>query len=197
VDGCSRDFAINVTAYDNRRCVGDEYFCVQHGMEFVARYDGNRPTGLDFLQLANAIQFDVELIAYRKGVENQPIYLREVNGDRVFLFETGTLEAVALIRILSARKTERPATHETMSRIIEALNAKLKYIVIDRVAKQGPENYYCASLVIEQSQQLVTVDVRPTDSLCLAVSSGSPIFVSHDVLAFANKSAREPEKGTF
>ena len=77
----------------------------------------------------------------------------------------------------------RPITHNLMVSLLEELGVELKEI---RIEKLVDETFY-AVLSLQQKDGVRELDCRPSDAMCLAVRTGSPIYVADDVLDAVGK----------
>lgn len=112
--------------------------------------------------------------------EAQYILLREVDGERSFPIIIGFPEATEIQRVVTGLRTERPMTHELLSKAIEALGAHISSVEIVDVR----QNTFYAQLVLEgpSGEPLGILDARPSDSIALALRAKCPILVSESVL---------------
>lgn len=125
-----------------------------------------------------AVRMDLARIIIRETGDSQIIVLKERDGNRHFPILIGIHEALAIERRVKGMATQRPLTHELMSRIIEQLDGDLEKIVISDLR----DHTFFATLVIRRNGDVVTVDSRPSDAIALGVSSNTPIFVEEKVL---------------
>ena len=70
-------------------------------------------------------------------------------------------------------------THDAMFNAIHALNGVIEDVTISSLK----DHTYFTNLRIRQLNQMVTVDVRPSDAFVLAALANKPIFVSDQVLS--------------
>jgi bifunctional DNase/RNase len=107
---------------------------------------------------------------------NQPIVLlKEVEGDRYLPIWIGAVEATAIAYAQQGMLPARPLTHDLFKEVIEALGATLRTVNITALR----EGIFFADLVFSNGAE---VSARPSDSIALALRTGSNIFVSEDVL---------------
>jgi bifunctional DNase/RNase len=118
-------------------------------------------------------------IVLRDTTEEQFIYLREKDGPRrVFPIVIGRSEARAIDRAVRNHAPPRPLTHDLLATILEASGCTLERVEITSL-KAGT---FFATLHLRRDGETFPVDARPSDSVALAVRTGSPIFVSDEVL---------------
>ncbi len=107
---------------------------------------------------------------------NQPIVLlREVSGDRYLPIWIGAVEATAIAFAQQGVVPPRPLTHDLLKDLVEATGNTLSEVRITEV-KDG---VFYASLVLGSG---VEVGARPSDSIALALRTGSRIVCAEGVL---------------
>lgn len=107
------------------------------------------------------------------------LLLRDPKEEEHFLpLRIGEAEAVAILIGLKGRVPPRPLTHDLLSSVLAALEAALEKVVLDRLE----EGICFASLHIRKGDgEVIQVDARPSDSVALAIRTGSPIYVEEAV----------------
>lgn len=111
---------------------------------------------------------------------DQPVLmLREDEGRRIVPIWIGHPEAMAIMLAVQGIEPSRPLTHDLMREIIQATGFAVERIEITRVE----EGTFFASIVLRSEERTIVVDARPSDSLALAVRTGSPVFIAEDVLS--------------
>jgi bifunctional DNase/RNase len=120
---------------------------------------------------------EVDVIGVRVEMpSNQPIVLlREVSGDRYLPIWIGAVEATAIAFAQQGVVPPRPLTHDLLKDVVEATGNTLDEVRITDV-KDG---VFYASLVFGSG---IEVGARPSDSIALALRTGSRIVCSDDVL---------------
>jgi uncharacterized protein len=107
---------------------------------------------------------------------NQPIVLlREVSGERYLPIWIGAVEATAIAFAQQGVVPPRPLTHDLMKDLLEALGQELTEVQITDM-KDG---VFYANLVLGSG---IEVGARPSDSIALALRTGSRIVCSEEVL---------------
>jgi bifunctional DNase/RNase len=107
---------------------------------------------------------------------NQPIVLlREVSGERYLPIWIGAVEATAIAFAQQGVVPPRPLTHDLMKDLLEALGQELTEVQITDM-KDG---VFYANLVLGSG---VEVGARPSDSIALALRTGSRIVCAEEVL---------------
>ncbi len=106
------------------------------------------------------------------------IFLKEVDGERMFPIVIGFFEASSIERRVKNQTTQRPLTHDLLANAIDLLGGDLQDIYINELR----EHTYFAKLRIRHDGELVEVDSRPSDAIALAVTVDVPIFVADDII---------------
>ena len=107
---------------------------------------------------------------------NQPlVLLREVSGERYLPIWIGAVEATAIAFAQQGVVPPRPLTHDLMKDVIGALDVELSEVQITEVR----DGVFFANLVFSTG---VEVSARPSDSIALALRTGTRIVCSEEVL---------------
>jgi bifunctional DNase/RNase len=106
------------------------------------------------------------------------IFLKEVDGERMFPIVIGFFEASSIERRVKNQTTQRPLTHDLLANAIDLLGGDLQDIYINELR----DHTYFAKLRIRHEGEIVEVDSRPSDAIALAVTVDVPIYVSEDIL---------------
>lgn len=115
--------------------------------------------------------------------DNQVVFLKEVDGERQFPILIGIFEATSIDRRVKKIPRPRPLTHDLLAGVIEALGGELVKVLIHDLS----DATYFAQLQIQQGEDTLHIDARPSDAIAMAVTSDPPvpIFVDQDVLESA------------
>ena len=133
---------------------------------------------------------EVEVVGVRVEMPtNQPlVLLREAEGNRYLPIWIGAVEASAIAFAQQGTQAPRPLTHELMRTMIEALGDELTEVRIVDVK----DNVFYAQLVFASGAE---VEARPSDSIALALRTGTRILCAEDVLDEAGiVAAREEDE---
>lgn len=126
------------------------------------------------------IEMELSKIIIDEKRQDQIIVLKEKNGTRLLPIIIGFLEASAIKLKISGAVPPRPLTHDLLKVVIDALDAQVKKIIIDKLE----DSTFHAKIVLLQkaSSREKFIDARPSDSIALAVRVKAPIFVEEDVV---------------
>jgi hypothetical protein len=106
------------------------------------------------------------------------------NDEKTFVIYVQEQAGQAISMALRHMPTERPMTHELMSRVLRSFGASVERVIINAVSGQ----VFYARLIISAENELharkvVELDARPSDSIVLAVQANAPIYVSKTVFS--------------
>ncbi len=141
--------------------------------------------------MAQEIEMELKRILIQETSGQQFIFLKERYGERSFPIVIGTAEAYAIDRRLKGIQSPRPLTHDLIFNVVTGMGGKLERIVINdlrEVMVNGrPEFTYFAQLVIQQNNETVFIDSRPSDAIALGIVNSTPIYINEKVLNDATK----------
>ncbi|TQL68664.1 hypothetical protein FB381_2560 [Nocardioides albertanoniae] len=120
---------------------------------------------------------EVDVLGVRVEMpSNQPIVLlREVAGERYLPIWIGAVEATAIAFAQQGVVPPRPLTHDLLKDVVEATGNELSEVQITTVE----DRVFFANLVFASG---IEVSARPSDSIALALRTGTKIVVSDEVL---------------
>jgi bifunctional DNase/RNase len=120
---------------------------------------------------------EVEVVGVRVEMpSNQPIVLlREAMGERYLPIWIGAVEATAIAFAQQGVVPPRPLTHDLLRDVLEATGNEVTEI---RITEMKDDIFY-AQLVLASG---VEVSARPSDSIALALRTGSRIVCAEELL---------------
>ncbi len=124
------------------------------------------------------VQMELMRIIINENSDQHIIFLKEVEGERMFPIVIGIFEASSIDRRVKNQATQRPLTHDLLANTIELLGGELQDTYINELR----EHTYFAKLRIRHDAELVEVDSRPSDAIALAVTVDVPIYVAEDII---------------
>jgi uncharacterized protein len=132
---------------------------------------------------------EVEVVGVRVEMpSNQPIVLlRELAGERYLPIWIGAVEATAIAFAQQGVVPPRPLTHDLMKDLIGATGTELSEVRITEMR----DGIFYAVLVLSSGAE---VSARPSDSIALALRTGSKIVCAEDVLEEAGLEVPEEEE---
>jgi bifunctional DNase/RNase len=128
---------------------------------------------------------EVEVVGVRVEMPSQQpiILLRETSGERYLPIWIGAVEATAIAFAQQGVVPPRPMTHDLLKDVLAATGHELREVRITEMR----DGIFYASLVLageagESPTPDVEVSARPSDSIALALRTGSRIVCAEDVL---------------
>lgn len=129
------------------------------------------------------VQMELSRIIISDTGDQQIIYLKEVDGERMFPIVIGLFEATSIDRRVKKVDSQRPQTHDLLAATIEQMGGEVQDIYISELR----DHTYYAKLRIRHDGELIEVDSRPSDAIAVAVTVEAPIFVSEEVIDEASQ----------
>jgi uncharacterized protein len=124
---------------------------------------------------------EVRLRAVRVDLQsNTPVLLlQETDGEgRTLPIFIGTPEAAAIAYALQGVTMPRPMTHDLMRDVLSSLDVEIERVVITELQNST----YYAELRLRRGSDVTVVSSRPSDAVAVAVRTGSPLFVSDELM---------------
>lgn len=110
---------------------------------------------------------------------NPIVVLRDTPERRALMIWIGPPEANAIMLALENVTLARPATHDLFVNTLDLLGVTVNSVVINRME----ENTFFALLkVTTREGKNLEIDARPSDAIAIGLRTGSPIFVSEEVM---------------
>ena len=124
---------------------------------------------------------EVRLRAVRVDLQSQTpvLLLQETEGEgRTLPIFIGTPEATAIAYALQGVTTPRPMTHDLIADMLGALEVEVEKVVVTDL-RSGT---YYAEVHLLRGTGRSAVSSRPSDAVAVAVRTGSPLFVSDELM---------------
>ena len=111
-------------------------------------------------------------------IDQQIIVLRE-KGDpqRSFPIVIGMGEILAIDRRMKGIALPRPLTHDLLEQVIDRMGGVVQKVVISDLR----DHTFFAEIHVQQGDNLVKIDSRPSDALALSAGLSIPLFVEDHV----------------
>jgi len=132
---------------------------------------------------------EVDVVGVRVEMPtNQPlVLLRESDGVRYLPIWIGAVEATAIAFAQQGVAPPRPLTHDLLRNLVDAFDEQLSEVRITEVR----DGIFFATLVFASG---VEIEARPSDSIALALRTGSRIVCAEDVLASSGINVPDEEE---
>lgn len=114
------------------------------------------------------------------------------DGDRALPIYVGIAEATSIESALNHEITPRPMTHDLVISLLECLDAKIKWVLIDSL----DDGIYYARLIIQMDGAQRELDARPSDCIALALRANVEVLVRKSVITKAAVDKKEIEETT-
>lgn len=126
------------------------------------------------------IEMKVMGIAIDTASGSPIIVLNDMENRKALPIWIGSAEASAIIRKIENIKVIRPMTHDLIVDIIQKTGYRVDRVEINDVEK---DTYYSTIYLVNDDNNEITIDSRPSDAIAVAIRVEAPIFVSAKVLA--------------
>ena len=127
-----------------------------------------------------SVQMELSRIIISEVDDQQMVYLKEVEGDRMFPILIGLLEATSIDRRVKHHQSPRPLTHDLLVVAVEMLGGEFQDVVISELK----EHTYYAVIRVLKDGEIVELDARPSDAIAVAVTCepNLAIYVAEEVI---------------
>jgi len=110
---------------------------------------------------------------------NTPVLLlQEADGERTLPIFIGTPEAASIAYALQGVTMPRPMTHDLLRDVLVSLDVEIERVVITELQNST----YFAELQLRSGNVRKAVSSRPSDAVAVAVRTGSPLYVSDELM---------------
>lgn len=111
---------------------------------------------------------------------NTPIVVLKSNDSETVLpIWVGAFEANAIALEIEKIVPQRPMTHDLIRNLIIESNLKVSQIIINDLREN---TFFAVIELTNSSEEILTLDARPSDAIALALRLDCPIFVEQKVL---------------
>ena len=133
---------------------------------------------------------EMELVGVRVELPSSApiVLLRETTAHgRLLPIFIGGPEATAIALAMDDVETPRPMTHDLFKSVLDVLAVTVEAVMVTDLQ----DKTFFAELQLGGSDGQRTVSSRPSDAIALAVRTGTPIYVSEQVLSKAGYTVAE------
>ncbi len=124
------------------------------------------------------VEMSIDSIRVSVMNHQRVVVLKENKSDRYLPIWIGPAEADAIAIKLQGVSVPRPLTHDLLYSVINALGAKVNFIVVSDLQNDT----FFAKINITSSGGNMEIDSRPSDAIAIAVRAESPIYAEESVL---------------
>src|SRR4030042_1710567 len=110
--------------------------------------------------------------------QHRVVVLKEEGLERYLAIWIGPYEADAITIKLQGVEVARPLTHDLLQQAIAKLGATVSHILVNDLH----DDTFYARVIMDRNGERIELDSRPSDAICLAVRTQSPIFVRESVM---------------
>ncbi len=124
----------------------------------------------------------IEVFVSRLGLDSASssyvVVLQEKDGARLLPIWIGQPEAESIVLHMHNVKRARPLTHDLVRSLIIGLKARLQRVQITKVENRT----YYGEIHLQQDDNIVEIDARPSDCIAIALRLGAPIYAAEQLL---------------
>ena len=113
--------------------------------------------------------------------ENPLLLLIDQEETIILPISIGLTEAQAISLRLEGQTFPRPLTYDLILSVCENLGGTIEKIVVNDI-HQGT---YYAQLFLKKEGKEIIIDTRPSDAVALALTSGSPLYITAEVARYS------------
>jgi uncharacterized protein len=181
--GCDKLPSVHICAIHRSTCFTELAFCDDHAQAEEPFAEHNHIM-LERLP-DSAVPFQISHIVFFSQLQSQAVYLTDLDGKARLSFTCGYCEASALYHATKHKTWPRPPTHIAMASIIRAFGGYVQDILID--GYDDKDRVFLAKMRLLRESELITIDIRPSDGISIAIYADAPILVDGKLLAARNK----------
>jgi bifunctional DNase/RNase len=162
-------------------------FCVTHGTDFFEKHrrQFGDPTEKRIVVSDQETKVDCFVHLLFVYSEYNPAYgyieLRERMGRRVFGFTIDLYVSTDLHRAILKLEMARPHLTDVTLKVIEGFSGELLEVDLYKIAES--DSNFGAIARIKKNPDVLSVDMRASDGICLALLAGKQIYVPEGFLA--------------
>lgn len=152
----------------------------------IENYSFSTPKNSSEFTIYGIVPSDKILDAYN-------LILREKNkSGKMVSITIGGSEAQSIAIFLEAqndeRMTSRPFSHDLFVTLMDKMEGRLLYVVIDGIdfEKNSFDTVY-SSIIVQDEGGHIVLDSRPSDAISISLRADAPIFITNDVIMNLSK----------
>ncbi len=138
------------------------------------------------------LRVKVERVTLDTATSRFVVILKEEDQSRWLPIVVGSTEAQAIALQLENISPPRPLTHDLIKNLLESLDVRVSRIIVNDLR----ENTYYALIGLQEDDEIMDIDARPSDAIALALRMDAEIFVDEKVMRRAgiNDAAEESDE---
>jgi len=133
------------------------------------------------IALINLINFEEYLIANVLEVSESTVILG--NNCTAIIAQTSPERAHSIETGIEGIIEQRPNTHDIFAQTLKSFNITLEQVTLDNFE----EGIYYANLHLRSGNKFLTLDVKPSDGIALALRMNSSIYINRTLLQEVGK----------
>ncbi len=133
------------------------------------------------IALVNLIDFEDYLLANVLEVSGTTIILG--NNCTAIVAQTSPERAYSIEIGIEGIIEQRPNTHDIFAQTLKSFNITLEHVTLDNFK----EGIYYANLHLKSGNKFLTLDVKPSDGIALALRTNSTIYINKTLLQEVGK----------
>ena len=116
------------------------------------------------------------------------VVLKGVNNEAILPIWVGAYEANAIALEIEKIVPQRPMTHDLLRNLITEIGYRVQRVTVNDLLEN---TFYAVIELINDQDQIVSLDARPSDAIALALRADCPIFVAQKVLDVSTASSTQ------
>ncbi len=109
------------------------------------------------------------------------LVLAEKKGTRRLPIIIGGFEAQSIAIELEKMKPSRPLTHDLFKTFVEAVDVKIKEVLIYNLV----EGVFYAKIVCDKQGEIIDIDARTSDAIAIGIRAACPVYTFEHILSSA------------
>ena len=140
-------------------------------------------------EINNLVEVKIGALIMDPNTNTPIVVLKGVDTDVVLPIWVGSFEANAIALEIEKVAPQRPMTHDLLRNIIIAGGLKAVRVVITDLVDN---TFFALIELIDDNDEPVTLDARPSDAIAIALRLDCPVFVEQNVLDLSSVSTPAP-----
>jgi bifunctional DNase/RNase len=116
------------------------------------------------------------------------VVLKGVNNEAILPIWVGAYEANAIALEIEKIVPQRPMTHDLLRNLITEIGFRVQRVTVNDLLEN---TFYAMIELINDQEQIVSLDARPSDAIALALRADCPIYVAQKVLDVSSASSTQ------